>query len=253
MKTNVEIAAELHSPDQAKSVGAAVARFLRAPLAPLLGRRSIPAVRPERLNALYNRGGLLAHGEELLGRCRAAHRDLTLAVFDCNDLLEARTIYGARTSRLVVDSIVRKIATLAGPHGLAARTGPTQFCIALPVSRDKAVQAIERVLGNPARFELEGSRSELVLVPHVMVEAVPAAGTVERMFAALCRGLTRTHEEERMRDKYLQRERERHSRPMPIRSDDAPAARPAPVLRLEPDRVFAHQVPNTIPMPLPAR
>ena len=71
--------------------------------------------------------------------------------------------------------------------------------------------AIERLLGNPTRFELEGCRSEIVLVPQLMVEAVPDGGTVEGMFAALCRGLARVQEEERMRNEYLQRQREKHS------------------------------------------
>jgi GGDEF domain-containing protein len=206
----------------------------------------------DRSTALYNRTGLLAHGSELLARCRAERRELTLAVFDCADLLEARAVYGSRTSRKLVDSIVRKLTLLAGHQGLAARTGPTQFAVAMPMSRDKAVQAIERLLGNPTRFELEGCASEIVLVPHLMVEAVPAAGTLERMFAALCRGLARVQEEERMRHSYLQRERERHSRPMQMQPDAAPARRARTPL-LDPDPVMHQQIPNTIPMPLPAR
>lgn len=200
---------------------------------------------------LYNRSGLLAHGGDLLATCRAESRELTLAVFDCNDLLEARALYGNRTSRQLVDSIVGKLALLAGNQGLAARTGPTQFAVAMPMSREKAVQAIERILGNPARFELEGSRHEIVLVPHLMVEAIPAAGSIERMFAALCRGLSRVQEEERMRQSYLQRERERHSRPVPIhpiRADEPPAHARVPVLQADP--VVVQQIPNTVPMPL---
>lgn len=205
--------------------------------------------------SLYNRSGLLAHGRELLASCRAERRELTLAVFDCGDLLEARSIYGNRTTRRLVDGIVGKLALLAGSEGLAARTGPTQFAVAMPMSRDKAVQAIERALGNPGRFEIEGCKSEIVLVPHLMVEAIPAAGTVDRMFSALCRGLARVQEDEQQRQRYLQRERERHSRPMaiqPVPADAAPA-RMARAPRLDPDPVIAHQIPSTIPMPLPAR
>jgi GGDEF domain-containing protein len=207
----------------------------------------------DRRTSLYNRGGLLAHGKVLLADCRATGRELTLAVFDCSDLVEARTLYGDRTSRKLIDAIVQKLTLVAGPDGLAARTGPTQFAVALPMARERAMDAIERVLGDPTRFELEGCRSEIVLVPHLMVEAVPAAGTVERMFAALCRGLVRVQEEERMRNEYMQRQRERHSRPMPVAPREA-AVRPAPRAPvLGPDPVMTHQIPNTIPMPLSAR
>ncbi len=208
--------------------------------------------RTDSSTALYNRSGLLAHGKLLLAACRGERRELTLAVFDCNDLLEARAVYGNRTSRKLVDSIVRKLKLLAGAEGLAARTGPTQFAVAMPMSRERAVQAIERVLGNPSRFELEGCKSEIVLVPNLMVEAIPAAGTLERMFAALCRGLARVKDEEQQRQRYLQRERVRHSRPMSIQPS-APEVRPARAPLLDPDPVFTHQMPNTIPMPLPTR
>lgn len=246
--------------DQLSSLAARGAFLLILPmlLAMKLGalsrRQSARAdvARTDSSTALYNRSGLLTHGKLLLATCRGERRELTLAVFDCNDLVEARAIYGNRTSRKLVHSIVRKLKLLAGPEGLAARTGPTQFAVAMPMSREKAVQTIERVLGNPGRFELEGSKNEIVLVPNLMVEAIPAAGTLERMFAALCRGLARVQEEEQVRQRYLQRERERHSRPMSIQPL-APEVRPARAPRLDPDPVFTHQIPNTIPMPLPAR
>ncbi len=210
--------------------------------------------RTDRSTALYNRGGLLAHGKELLATRRAEGRELTLAVFDCSDLTEARAIYGSRTTRKLIDCIVRKLTLLAGADGLAARTGPTQFAVALPMARDKAVQAIERVLGNPGRFELEGCASEIVLVPDVMVEEVPAAGSLERMYAALCRGLARVQEEQQLRQRHLQRERKRHSRPISIQPlPDTPVARAVRAPRLDPDPVFAQQIPGTIPMPLSMR
>ena len=210
--------------------------------------------RTDSSTALYNRGGLLAHGQVLLATCRAERRDLTLAVFDCNDLLEARTLYGSRTSRMLIASIVRKLTLLAADEGLAARTGPTQFAVAMPISRDKALQAIERVLGNPGRFELDG-KSEIVLVPHLMAETVAEDGSLERLFNALCRGLSRVQEEEAQRQRYLQRQRERHSRPMPIQPSvaTAPVAWPARTPRLDPDPVFTQQIPSTIPMPLSMR
>lgn len=204
--------------------------------------------------SIYNRTGLMVHGRLLLESCRREHREFTLAVFDCNDLREAREIYGTRTSGKLIGSIVKKLGQLAGDRGLAARTGPTQFAVALPMSRDRAVQAIERVLGNPSRFEIDSGNSEIVLVPNVMVETVSEAGTVERLFAALCRGLSRTHEDEQLRHRYLQRERERHSRPMPPQ----PAASvrivsPARAPRLGPDPAAMHQIPPTMPLPLSMR
>lgn len=209
----------------------------------------------DRSTLLYNRGGLIAQGNILLATCRGERRELTLAVFDCDDLLEARQIYGNRTSRKLIDCIISKMTLLAGERGLAGHTGPTQFSVVMPMGRDKAVQVIERVLGNPGRIELEGGNSEIVLVPNVMVETVSETGSLEKLFSALCRGLTRVREEEQLRQRYLQRERQRHSRPMPVQAEAAPPQLPkvSRTPRLGPDPVLMHQIPNTIPMPLPTR
>jgi GGDEF domain-containing protein len=214
----------------------------------------VESARRDSSTGLYNRVGIMMHGNILLASCRKHRRELTLAVFDCNDLVEARTVYGKRVSRKLIAGIVRKLTLLAADQGVAARTGPTQFAVALPMSRDKAVHAIERLLGNPCRFELEGGEGEVVLVPNLMVESIAGAGTLERLFAAMCRGLARIQEEEARRQRYLQRERERHSRPMPLQAPepDARALRMARV-RLDPDPVAVQRIPNTIPMPLPTR
>jgi GGDEF domain-containing protein len=228
--------------------------WFRAMLGALAGKRSprMAAEGSDSSTLLYNLNGLMAQGNILLASCRGERRELTLAVFDCDDLLEARQVYGNRTGRKLTDCIVRKMTLLAGDRGLAGRTGPTQFSVVLPMGRDRALQAIERVLGNPGRIELEGGNSEIVLVPDVMVETVPDTASLERLFAALCRGLARLREQEQLRHKYLQRERQRHSRPVPVQADPAPPL--ATVSRtplLDPDPVITHQLPNTIPMPLP--
>lgn len=205
--------------------------WLARVLAALAGRRSgqPDATGGDGTTLLYNLDGLMAQGNILLARCRGERRELTLAVFNCDDLVEARQVYGSRTGRKLIDCIVGKMTLLAGDRGLAGRTGATQFSVVLPMGRDKALQAIERVLGNPGRIELEGGNSELVLVPNVMVEAVPETASLERLFTALCRGLARLHEQEQLRHRYLQRERQRHSRPVPVQADPVPDAGTLPM------------------------
>lgn len=204
---------------------------------------------------LYNRDGLLAQGNILLASCRGERCELTLALFDCDDLPEARQVYGTRTARKLIASIIDSMNMLAGERGLAGRTGPTQFAVLMPMGREQAVHAIARVLGNPSRFELDGGGSEIVLVPNVMVEQVPDAESLERLFTALCRGLARLRDEEILRNRYLKRERERHSRPMPMQASGGLSLppRPASAPVLGPDPVLSQPIPTTIPMPLPTR
>lgn len=188
--------------------------------------------------------GLLSYGEELLAsRSQPA---ATLAVFDCSDLLEVRRIYGNRIARILIVRLAGKLAEIAGERGLAARTGPAEFAVLLPgTGRERAVQAVQQVLGTPSRIEYEAGHSEIVLVPEVLLGQ---AGEDEDNLAALHRLLSRklaqAREHEAQRRRYLRRERERHSRPMPLAAAKRAAA-PAPATRPE--------LPPTMPLPLPVR
>ncbi len=194
--------------------------------------------------SLYNKAGLLAHGDELLAAGRRERRPVSMAVFDCADLLEVRSIYGSRVARKVMARVVKKLDAVAAGTGLAARTGPAEFAIVLPgIGRDKAIAAIQRVLGKPGRIEFDAGDDEIVLVPSFAVQTVEAGGeSAQELYDALRGELTRIDEAEQRRQHYLQRERERHSRPMGISalaSQSAAKPRPARV-----------QLSKTLPAPL---
>ncbi|HSV35168.1 MAG TPA: diguanylate cyclase [Ramlibacter sp.] len=196
--------------------------------------------------SLYNQAGLVAHGDDLLAAMRRERRPVSVAVFDCADLLEVRSIYGSRIARQLTARVVSKFESIAGGAGLAARTGPAEFTLVLPgLGRDKAMAAIQRALGRPGRVEFDAGDSEIVLVPGMAVQAVgPESASIEDVHLALRQELARREEEEQRRQNYLQRERTRHSRPMgmvslPERS--GPHARAARV-----------QLSKTLPAPLAA-
>jgi GGDEF domain-containing protein len=166
--------------------------------------------------ALYNQVGFAAHGNALLAACRRDKRPLSAVVFDCADLLEVREIYGSRTARELMGRIVRKLTILSADHGLAARTGPAEFTVLLPgMNRDKALAAVARVLGTPSRIELDAGDSEIVLVPAFLAETVGSdISCVSQIHEELRGDLVRMEQNKQRRDSYLQRSRERHSRPM---------------------------------------
>ncbi len=170
--------------------------------------------------------GFAALGDEMLASCRQGGRALTVAVFDCADLLEVRSIYGSAISRKLTSRIVRKLTAVCGDAGLAARTGPAEFTLVLPgATHEKALAAIQRVLGNPMRIELDAGDSEIVLVPGFLLQTVGGeTGSVTQLHADLRRELARLHAQEERRQHHMQRERERHSRPMGISSLPAQAA-----------------------------
>jgi GGDEF domain-containing protein len=166
--------------------------------------------------SLYNMAGFAAHGNALLAACRRDKRPLSVAVFDCADLLEVREIYGSRIARKLMQRTVAKLSNLCADQGVAARTGPAEFTVLLPgAGREKALAAIARVLGSPSRIELDAGDSEIVMVPGFLVEAAgPDVSCVTQIHQELRCDLARIEQTEQRRRRYLQRERESHSRPM---------------------------------------
>jgi len=79
--------------------------------------------------ALYNKQGLNELGDDMLAAAQRDRRPVAVAVFDCADLLEVRTIYGSRIARKLLARIVRKLMSVTADRGLAARTGPAEFTI----------------------------------------------------------------------------------------------------------------------------
>ena len=173
--------------------------------------------RPEALDrttGLYNRIGLFAAAEKALRRNPGATG--CVIVIDFADLQEVRNIYGAACARQVGAKIIRKLHAIAGMRGLVGRTGSAQFTLVLPgTSHDKAVRRVERTLGKTALVEFDAGDSEIVLVPHVVVDTLLAgAESAQSVYAALCGELSGVRKGERRRMVYLATERERHSRPM---------------------------------------
>ena len=166
--------------------------------------------------SIYNHAGFVAHGDEMLAACRRDGRPMSVVVFDCADLLEVRTIYGSSIARKLMARIVRKLSALAADRGLASRTGAAEFTVVLPgMNREKALAAIQRVLGHPTRIELDAGDSEIVLVPSFLVESAGAdTGSVEELHGDLRSHLAQQQEQEQRRQHRMTRERERHSRPM---------------------------------------
>ena len=188
---------------------------------------------------LYNMAGFAANGDALLTNCRRDRRPVCIAVFDCADLLEVREIYGSRVARKLMARTVDKLNSLCGDRGLAARTGPAEFTVLLPgVGRDKALAAMARVLGSPTRIELDAGDSEIVMVPGFLVEAIgPDVSCVAQIHQELRRDLAQIEHTEQRRRRYLQRERESHSRPMGLGGSRR-------------DRASGSQLASTLPAPL---
>lgn len=136
---------------------------------------------------LFNADGLMVHGAELLRECRREKRPATVAVFACDDLMSVREMYGRKVGHKALHRLVAKLNALAGSRGLVARTGAAEFSLMLPgISRDKALQAIARQLGNPMRVEFEVGGEEIVILPQLAAgEARVGEASIDGLYVEL--------------------------------------------------------------------
>jgi len=186
-------------------------------------RRNLAASRGllDAASGLYGPAGFAREGGKLLARARRAGRPLSVVVFEFDDLQEAHAIYGPALGRTLLAGVARQLEAAAGGYGVAARTGKTQFSLALPgLDRDEALAAVQGVFGQACCIEFDADGDEIVLVPEVLADAVPDIGSIGDCQRQLAADLGRLREEEQRRVLYLQRERERHSsRPMELAAD----------------------------------
>ncbi|MES2633804.1 MAG: diguanylate cyclase [Pseudomonadota bacterium] len=182
----------------------------------------LEAGRIDPVTSLYNKSGLLAYGSQMLDECNVAGKPLAVVVFDCRDLVEVRSLYSTDIARKLMTRTVQKFVALASDRGLAARTGSTEFTVVLPgMNREKALAAVSRVLGHPCRIELDAGGDEVVVVPNFALDCSgPDVESIHELYREVQRTLVDAGAQELRRQTYLQRERERHSRPVGLRAID---------------------------------
>ena len=191
----------------------------------------------------FDKFAFFAQGDEMLRRAQRRNEPLTVFVLALNDLPELERVFGSGFSKEVVASVRTKLRRIAGTKGLAARTDPTVFTMFLPkVGEEAALAAADAVLGQPACIEIDHEGEEIVLLPEIKVQAVCAeTHCIRDVYIAARRELVQAQLEDQRRKKYLERERESHSR--------HPESQPSPFLA----KPYPAYAPMVATMPVPMR
>ncbi len=99
-------------------------------------------------------------------------------------------------------------------------------------------------MGSPCCIELDAGDHEIVLVPDFKVQALRSDSTsLAQAYSDLRKDIAAAQHLERRRQRYLQQERESHTRPMDLHVHEEP--KPTPL----PEPVFRPMAP-TMPAPL---
>lgn len=197
------------------------------------------AARLDPSTGLFSKAGLVAFGDDLLEGCRPSRRPVAMVVFDCTDLAEVGSVYGARVARAMRRKLIASLSAVAGPRGLVGRTGSTQFAVVLPgLDQEQALRCVQQVLGTPSCIECDSRDREIVLVPDLAVESTSAeVPDCSALYQLLDGRLARVRDFEQRRQHRLRRSRERR----------APRSVPLEELQSQPMPVV-----STLPMPLSA-
>lgn len=193
----------------------------------------------------HQRDAMLAAGERMLARARRDNQPLSVAVFDLSDLPELESVFGARVANDAMNKVALRLQDMVTSKGLAMRTDTTVLTVLMPgFGRDRAHMAIQKTMGSPCCIELNADDHEIVIIPEFKVQTVrPDSSSLAQIYSGLRRDISETQRRERRRRRYLQLERESHTRPMELRpdSEQKPASPRQPA--------FAPVAP-TMPMPL---
>ncbi len=117
-------------------------------------------------------------------------RLLSLAVFDLRHPGSLVQLHGSQVSQALTAKVIARLAALAGNEGAVALTAPDQYTVLLPgVDREGALQAVHRVMGKPARVQVEVGGAAVVLAPAFEVECANHNDSIMALQRELARDL----------------------------------------------------------------
>jgi GGDEF domain-containing protein len=174
---------------------------------------------PQRRDSVRRHAALFAAGEQMLAQARLDNHALSVVVFELSDLPELESVFGAPVVREVLVEVATRLQDLATTRGLVIRTGPTFFTVLIPgFGRDRTHLAIEETMGSPCCIELNAGDHEIVLIPDFKLHTVrPGSPGLAQIQQDLRRQIEEAQTREARRRRYLQKERESHTRPMDLR------------------------------------
>ena len=191
---------------------------------------------PQHRHPEQRHAAVFAVGEQMLAQSRRNNHALSVVVFDLSDLPELENVFGAAVVLEVLAEVALRLQDLATSRGLVIRSGPTLFTVLIPgFGRDRTHLAIEDTMGSPCCIELNAGDHEIVLIPdfelHTVQSGSPGLAEIQQ---DLRRQIEQAQTREARRRRYLQKERESHTRPMALRmgatrvtSDEQQPAAPA--------------------------
>ena len=132
-------------------------------------------------SAVQSLSGFALAGDRMLREARRLRQPLSMAVFDFEELPDARDNHDRATFQGLLATVLATLGEVAGARGIVGHTGPAEFSLLLPgLTRHEAHALVHQRMGTPIRVEFRaGRRGDLMLMPSVEIEQ--AGPDVERI------------------------------------------------------------------------
>jgi GGDEF domain-containing protein len=162
-----------------------------------------------------HRAAVYELGDTMISEAAARRQPVTVLMFEQGDLPELHALFGSSAARAVASAFGARLRQLAGSGGAAVRSEGSTWTVVLPGhGAERALAAVQRVLGPGLATEVEVDGEEIVLVPRMAIHTVAAdASPMLHIYREMRGKIDRAHALELRRQEYLRRERESHSRP----------------------------------------
>jgi GGDEF domain-containing protein len=140
---------------------------------------------------LYNETGFFTYGNELLARCRARKKPLTMVLLNGADLHDIHELAGRIASERLITQTVQGITAALPAGGLAAHMGQAEFAILVPETLEaRAIELVRHKLGDPPGVRLTIAKKQIAVVFDMVSSEVPADAQglellYERLYAQL--------------------------------------------------------------------
>jgi GGDEF domain-containing protein len=140
---------------------------------------------------LYNEAGFFTYGNEVLAKCRARKKALSMVLLNGSDMHDIRELVGRIASDRLMLKAVQGITAALPAGGLAASMGGAEFAVLVPDAKpERALEVVRYKLGDPpaATLTIQGQTVRVVL--DMVSSIVPADAdnlepTYERLYAQL--------------------------------------------------------------------
>jgi GGDEF domain-containing protein len=234
-----------HVPQHGQSSALALLRNLLG-LAPAIALDT--GARPPVRFSEEHRLAQFAAGDRMLRAAANAGSPITVVLVELHDLPELEYLFGARVARTAVAKTSASLRQMAGGNGLVLQIDAMTSAVLLPELEAEGARArMHSSFGRLCCVEFESDGEDIVLVPDVALKTVEGKSvSFERLYRALRKELEDTRAQAQRRDRYLQRERESHSRPMELAAANGSRRTPAAAVAGE----IYPRIPHTIAMPL---